>query len=99
MERIISDLLDVSAIEAGRLAVDLAPTSVAAVLASAHELAVPLAAAQGVALGVRSSAGDASVLADPARLQQALGNLLGNAIKFTPRGGRVTLGASLGASL
>ena len=98
MERIIQDLLDVSAIEAGRLAVDPVPTSVAAVLATAYELAEPLAAAQGVTLGVRSSAGAAEVLADPARLQQALGNLLGNAVKFTAAGGRVTLGAALEAS-
>ncbi|AHG89454.1 ATP-binding region ATPase domain protein [Gemmatirosa kalamazoonensis] len=94
MERIIRDLLDVSAIEAGRLAVDPEPTSVAAVLALAHELAEPLAAERGVTLALRSSAGGVSVNGDGARLQQALGNLLGNAVKFTPRGGRVTLGAA-----
>jgi signal transduction histidine kinase len=94
MERIIRDLLDVSAIEAGRLAVDLARTSVAGVLRTAQVLSAPLAAEQGVTLAVRSTVGDAAVRADAERLQQALGNLLGNAIKFTPRGGRVTLDAS-----
>jgi signal transduction histidine kinase len=94
MERIIRDLLDVSAIESGHLAIVPEPTPVVAVLALAFELAEPLAIAQGIALDVRSSVCDATVHADPERLQQALGNLLGNAFKFTPHGGRVTLRAA-----
>jgi len=94
MSRIIRDLLDVSAIEAGRLAVEPARVPVAGVLDTAAQLAAPLAGEQGVALAVLPPVPGLAVLGDAARLQQALGNLLGNAIKFTPRGGRVTLGAS-----
>jgi len=101
MERIIRDLLDVSAIEAGKLRVDLDRVAVAAALATAQELAEPLAEAQGVTLVLRADAGAAraAVRADPERLQQAFGNLLGNAVKFTPRGGRVTLSAALGTGV
>jgi signal transduction histidine kinase len=98
MERIIRDLLDVSVIEAGRLTVDLAPVPVDEVLTTARELTAPLADERGVALALRDATRDAAdgaaVHADAERLQQALGNLLGNALKFTPSGGRVTLSAA-----
>ncbi|HYH79019.1 MAG TPA: HAMP domain-containing sensor histidine kinase, partial [Longimicrobium sp.] len=53
-----------------------------------------LAAERGVVLAVDARADIPDVLADRARLLQVLGNLLGNAVKFTPDGGTVTVGAA-----
>jgi signal transduction histidine kinase len=94
MERIIRDLLDVSVIEAGRLTVELEPTSVDRVLARVRELHAPLAAENGVTLAMEAPEDEVDVMADAERLEQALGNLLGNALKFTPRGGTVTVSAA-----
>ncbi len=91
MERIIRDLLDVTAIEAGRLTVDRAPLDPAAVVERAREQFAPLAAERGLTLVADAAPGLPAVLADGERLLQALGNLLGNALKFTPQGGTVWL--------
>ena len=91
MEHIIRDLLDVTAIEAGRLRVDSEPVRVGAVLERARELYQPLATEKGVLFSVAAGAGDPAVEADADRLLQALGNLVGNALKFTPAGGAVAL--------
>ncbi|MHB1225845.1 MAG: sensor histidine kinase, partial [Gemmatimonadaceae bacterium] len=89
---IIRDLLDVTSIEAGRLAISMAPTSVDRVVEALRELFTAVASEQGVTLGfVRAEPLPASFQADPDRLVQALGNLLSNAIKFTPCGGQVTV--------
>ncbi|MGZ8468344.1 MAG: ATP-binding protein [Gemmatirosa sp.] len=91
MERIIRDLLDVTAIEAGRLAVDRAPLDPADVVERTHEQFAPIAAERGITLVADVASALPTILADGERLQQALGNLLGNALKFTPAGGTVTL--------
>jgi signal transduction histidine kinase len=93
MERIIRDLLDVTAIEAGRLAVDREPVRVDDVLRRAREQFAPLADERGLTLAVEADAGLPPVDADAERVLQALGNLLGNALKFTPAGGTVALRA------
>ena len=91
MRHIIRDLLDVTAIEAGRLAVDPAPVSLGEVLDRARELHAPLAAEKGVAFDVAMDDDTVLLMADAGRVLQALGNLVGNALKFTPSGGRVTV--------
>lgn len=92
MLRLVTDLLDLSRIEEGmplRLqAVDLEPLLLAqAVRAEAF------ARAAGVALKVEPPPEPVTVLADPERIGQVLANLVSNAIKYTPAGGRVTLAA------
>jgi signal transduction histidine kinase len=94
MKRLINDLLSVSIIEAGRLTVDPRPTSVAAIIGDAIEMLRPLAAERAIELEAIASDELPDVQADSARVVQVLSNLVGNAIKFTPKGGRITIGVS-----
>ena len=94
MNRMIQDLLDISRLESGRFQLETQPLDPAPLLAEAHEMFLPLAREQNLALELRAEAGLPAVAADPDRLHQVLSNLVGNALKFTPSGGRVTVGAS-----
>ncbi|WP_395850629.1 ATP-binding protein [Cystobacter fuscus] len=91
MNRLIQDLLNVSRMEAGRLAVETYPESAESLLLEALEEARPLASRLQLSTDI------AEVLpwvrVDRERILQVFSNLLGNALKFTPPGGRVTLGA------
>jgi PAS domain S-box-containing protein len=89
--RLVDDLLDVARIEAGKLALDLREVSPEAIVHNAVELYQPLAARVSVQLDADVPSGLGLVLADEDRVQQVLGNLLNNAIKFTPAGGRVLI--------
>jgi signal transduction histidine kinase len=90
--RMIGDLLDVSRIEAGQLAIELSAVSLAPLLDEAVERHRQLAAERGIELRVREDDTLPDVLADRDRVLQILGNLLGNALKFTPSGGRIEVG-------
>ena len=93
MNRLIQDLLDVARLEAGQLTVDHAAVTAAEVVADAVELQRPAATAAGLELAV-DVAGDLPALwADHDRLVQIFENLIGNAIKFTERGGRIEVRA------
>jgi PAS domain S-box-containing protein len=98
MTRLIHDLLDVKRIEQGRLAVEPRPEAMSAIVRDAIDMLRPLADAQALALESEVPDDLPKVLADPPRIQQVLSNLVGNAIKFTPRGGRITLRARLESS-
>ncbi|MGN2241876.1 PAS domain S-box protein [Frateuria sp. GZRR33] len=95
MEFLIRDLLDLATLQSGRFSLQTAPVSVASLLEEACAVHQPLALEQGLALRVVNAADGAAVACDAERIQQVLGNLLGNAIKFCPPGGNVTLGAEL----
>jgi signal transduction histidine kinase/ActR/RegA family two-component response regulator len=88
--QMIEELLDMSRILSGKLLFELEKTDVADILDGAVAAVRPTADAKGVLLATRLH-GCRSVNADPARLQQVIWNLLTNAIKFTPAGGRVDL--------
>ncbi|NUO62252.1 MAG: HAMP domain-containing histidine kinase [Gemmatimonadaceae bacterium] len=94
MNRMIGDLLDVTRIESGRLSVERAPTEVEPVVDEAIALHRPLAEAAQIALARDVAQGLPRMCADRHRLSQILSNLIGNAIKFTPRGGTVTVSAA-----
>jgi signal transduction histidine kinase len=87
--QMIEELLDVSRIATGRVRLSLADVNVATAADAALEAVRPAADAKGVTL-YKSIAPDAAMIrADPRRLQQIIWNLLSNAVRFTPSGGRV----------
>ena len=94
MNQLIGDLLDVSQIEAGRFAVELAPHSLRTLLSQTCEQWGTLAAAGGLRMECDVEDGLPPVECDERQLARVLANLLGNALKFTPRGGRVRLYAA-----
>jgi len=87
--QLITDLLDVSAIVTGHISLDFSDLSLAQVVQGAAETAYPIAEAAKVALVVQLDSTLGRVRGDALRLQQVVGNLLANAIHFTPAGGRV----------
>jgi PAS domain S-box-containing protein len=97
MTRLVDDLLDVSRITSGKITLQRTTVSVREVLAQAVETARPLAESRGQALEVDVPEDAGGVDGDPARLAQAVGNLLDNAIKYTDDGGRIGLRARVEA--
>ena len=89
--RLIQDLLDITHIQSGRLSLHRERHGAASIANEALEQAEMQAAAAGVSLERGEMDPGAQVWADRDRVVQALGNLIGNAVKFTPAGGRVTV--------
>jgi PAS domain S-box-containing protein len=89
--QVIDDLLDVSRIDSGKLDLDRTRVDLAAVVSGAVESMRPQAAAKRLALELALAGERLEVDGDAARLQQIVGNLLHNAIKFTPAGGRISV--------
>jgi signal transduction histidine kinase len=89
--KLINEVLDLSKIEAGRMELQLSPGSLHEVLEAVQSTARPLAAKKAIQLELRGGAAVPPFPMDAARVKQVLLNLVGNAIKFTPSGGRVTV--------
>ena len=87
LSELLNDVIDFSRIEAGRLELAPEPVDPAALLASVADLLRPQAQANGLWLKVEVEPGLGWVALDPVRLRQILFNLIGNAVKFTLRGG------------
>jgi signal transduction histidine kinase len=93
MTRLLADLLDSASMNAGHFSVETDRVAVAPLVATALDMARPLAARGGLSL-VSELHGDLpAVRADASRIQQVLANLIGNAIKFTERSGKITVSA------
>jgi CheY-like chemotaxis protein/nitrogen-specific signal transduction histidine kinase len=93
-DRMIRDLLAISAIETGRFAIDTQPVETAELILGALESQHSLAAAASVIVAADISPGLPPLEADEERLLDVLENLIGNAVKFTAPGGSITVGAS-----
>lgn len=93
MNRLIQDLLDVTSMEAGHLSIEKHRVAAGKTIAEFVESQTPLAQAASVEIALEVSPDLGEIFADRERLLQVLENLVGNAVKFTPRGGRVTIGA------
>src|SRR4029079_4187753 len=89
--RLIEELLDLSRTATGQLGVTFSPVSLNVILPNVAEAAKPAAADRQVEIVAKMDGEDTTVLGDGMRVQQIVGNLVANAIKFTPKGGRVTL--------
>jgi two-component system CheB/CheR fusion protein len=97
--KLIDDLLDVSRIVTGKLRVDLQPVSLVAAVEAALASIAGLAAGRSIELKVSLDQSLALVAGDRTRLEQIVLNLLGNALKFTPKGGRIDLSLEAVAGL
>lgn len=87
---LINDVLDLSRIEAGGLKLQTTALEVLPLVRHVMDMAASSAAAKSIAIGLEEFP-DATVRADPLRVRQILDNLLSNALKFTPAGGKVAL--------
>jgi signal transduction histidine kinase len=94
MNRLISDLLDTVRLQAGRLSLDVQDVKVDEIVHQAEETFRPVADKRGIQLEMVASDTNTALSADPLRLSQIVGNLVGNALKFTPPHGHVTLHVS-----
>ncbi|HEY9230069.1 MAG TPA: GAF domain-containing sensor histidine kinase, partial [Gemmatimonadaceae bacterium] len=92
MNRLIGDLLDATRLEAGRLRLDIQDVDVGSLVDDAVEALRAAAQERHIELSAEAPRGY-RMRADPGRLLQVIGNLLTNAVKFTPAGGRVRLTA------
>lgn len=91
LSRLVNDILDLQRIESGRITMDKHPCNIADLVKESAESVHLVAEAEGVT--ILTSCCRASVQADRERMVQAFVNLLGNAIKFSPRGGRIEFAA------
>ena len=93
MNRLVGDLMDMASIEAGKLAMVRVRQDASALLRDSLEAFEPAAAAQGIELASKQGEDTATAIVelDHERILQVLTNLVGNSLKFTPRGGRITI--------
>jgi two-component system, cell cycle sensor histidine kinase DivJ len=92
---VVNDILDMSRLETGDFEITSEPFKLGAVMVSCHELLALKAQDAGVALICNAAAGLPDIVADKRAVKQILINLISNAIKFTDRGGTVTVSADV----
>jgi signal transduction histidine kinase len=90
---IIEDLLDVSKIESGKMSLDIQPTDVRALLARSLSIHRLIAEKKDIRLELTTDIHTAFLYLDAVKIEQVLGNLVSNAIKFSPKGTTVTVHA------
>ncbi|MBK8617271.1 MAG: HAMP domain-containing histidine kinase [Anaerolineales bacterium] len=95
MHRMVLDLLDLARLDAGTADITMSPVNVPALLNAIREKFIPQSQKAGVVVTVDVAANLPALIADGDRLAQVFTNLVDNALKFTPEGGVVLLGASV----
>ncbi|MBN8581802.1 MAG: HAMP domain-containing histidine kinase [Anaerolineae bacterium] len=95
MHRMVLDLLDLAKLDAGTADLKMTPLNMRALLSSIQEKFMPQSQRAGVKIETEIPADLPSLIADGDRMAQVFTNLIDNALKFTPRGGSVSLIASL----
>jgi len=93
MHQLMQDLLDAASIEAGKLSIEAEPHALHQIVEAVLEMFRPKADSQAITLRTDLPPSPPLVVADATRIMQVFGNLVGNALKFTPAGGAVTIGA------
>jgi two-component system phosphate regulon sensor histidine kinase PhoR len=93
LSRLVGEFLELTRIESGQLKLAAEPTDLRPLLAAVAARMAAQAQARGITIGLALPKDLPIVSADAARIEQVLLNLLQNALAFTPRGGRITLGA------
>lgn len=91
MDALIRDLLDVNRLDAGKLVVAAFPVDPSVLLADSLQTLRPLVEEKGISLDLQIENDLPKVMADRERVQQALSNLIGNAIKFSPSGSKIVV--------
>ena len=95
LQALIDDLLDLSRIESGRVDLYPLPREVSVLITNAIDDCKEEAGARGVNLNAQLPLPEVSVLADLERIKHVFSNLIGNALRYTPKDGSITLGAGL----
>lgn len=99
MSRLVEDLLDIARATTGKFRLNCQVAYMADIINEAIEICTPVMLAHGLNFSSELLESRLAVNGDPVRLTQILGNLLGNAAKYTPKGGTVALAVSVEANL
>lgn len=89
--RLVNDMLNISRIESGRITVELQSVDLMKLTQEVVDEVLPRAHEVGVTLNLNKVASLPNVLADPDKIKEVLFNLIGNSLKFTPKGGTITV--------
>ena len=89
--KLINDLVDSARVASGKLRLEFHPTNVCEIVRMAYQAQKPVAESHGLEFTLVNECDDVTVFGDAGRLQQVFTNLISNAIKFTPDGGKVSI--------
>ena len=94
LSRLVEDLLDIAKIESGKMRIKMVPARIDRLAADACDSLQTWARSKDIEIIRELEKGLPELSLDPTKITQVLNNLLGNAIKFTPKGGKITVGCS-----